>query len=414
MTRMAEPGPDAGPVWRWALRIAALLCAPLALFVARDGAIAYWATQLPESVPMALRDTVELRWTEVERRSIDPAWVAANRVRAKASALSQLRASPLTASALRELGRIASLGAPNAGADAGDEQFRNAERVTRRDALNQLELIGAASRAGDFADGMRHYDRILLTTPEASAALFPTLAIALVDPEVRKPLAVFAGREWFSQFLVAAIDLGADPAAAVDMYARTARAIPRAEKQRVGLKLVAQLSGRGRLVEARGIAATIPGIGPAVRDQFALTTITSNPSLAPLTWTLHNDEAVESTFNPPGQLVIRVASGRSSIVAERLMLAGPGSYSLSHDVSDASGGATAGLAWTVTCTHGQALPIVRVPTQQLPGDRGRHRFSARIDVPAGCGAQSWQLTATPEDIQSTSSVTIERLALVPQ
>lgn len=410
MTRMAEPGPGAGPVWRWTLRIGALLCAPLALFAGHDSAIAYWATQLPESVPVALRDAVELRWTEVERRSIDPAWVGANRVRAKASALSQLRASPLTASALRELGLIASRKV----ADAGAEQFRNAERVTRRDALNQLELIGVASRAGDFADGLRHYDRILLTTPEASAALFPTLATALVDPEVRKPLATFAGREWFSQFLVAAIDLGADPAAAVDLYTRTARTIPRAEKQRVGLKLVTQLSGGGRLAEARGIAATIPGIGPAVRDQFALTASTSNPSLAPLTWTLHNDEAVESIFNPPGQLVIRVASGRSSIVAERLMLAGPGSYSLSHDVSDASGGATAGLTWTVTCTHGQALPIVRVPTQQLPGDRGRHRFSARIDVPTGCGAQSWQLTATPEDIQSTSSVTIEKLALVPQ
>lgn len=407
---MAEFSPDAGPVWRWNLRIVALLCAPLALIAAHDGAIGYWATQLPESVPVALRDNVELRWTEAELRSSNPGWAAANRVQAKAAALSELRASPLTASALRELGRIASLKV----ADAGKGEFRLAERVTRRDALNQLELIGVASRAGDFADGLRHYDRILLTTPAAQTTLYPTLATALIDPQVRKPLATFAGREWFSQFLAAAIDLGADPAAAVDLYARTAGTIPRAAKQRVGLKLVAQLSGRGRLAEARGIAAAIPGIGSAVRDQFAVTNTTSNPALAPLTWTLHNDEAVESTFNPPGQLVIRVSSGRPSLVAERLMLAQPGSYSLSHDVSHDAGEAAASLTWTVTCTHGPALPIVRVPTQPAPAGRGSNRFSARIDVPAGCGAQSWQLTATPEDIQSTSSVTIARLALVPQ
>ena len=410
MTGMAETGPgetvpDAGPAWRWTMRIVALLCAPLALFAARDGAIGYWATQLPESVPVMLRDNVELRWADVERRSIDPGWVAANRDRANASALSQLRASPLTASALRELGRIASLKV----ADAGAGLFRDAERVTRRDALNQLELIGVASRAGDFADGLRHYDRILVTAPAAQGALFPTLATALVDPEVRKPLATFAAREWFSQFLAAAIDLGADPAAAVDLYARAAGTMPRAEQQRVGLKLVAQLSGRGRLAGARGIAATIPGFGPAMRDQFALTASSANPALAPLTWKLHNDEVVESTFNPPDQLVIRVSSGRPSLVAERLMLAGPGSYILSHDVSHDAGEATAGLTWTVTCTNGPALPIVRVPPPQ-----GRYRFSARIDIPGGCGAQSWQLTATPEDIQSTSSVTIARLALVPQ
>ena len=404
---MAET--DAGPIWRWSLRIVALLCAPLALFAAHDGAIAYWATQLPTSVPVALRDNAELRWADVERRSIDPGWLAANAARAEASALAQLRASPLTASALRELGRIASLKAADAAPDSGAPQFRNAERVTRRDALNQLELIGVASRAGNFADGLRHYDRILVTAPAAQGTLFPTLATALVDPEVRKPLAAFAAREWFGQFLAAAIDLGADPAAAVDLYARTAGTIRRADQQRVGLKLVAQLSARGRLADARGIAATIPGFGPALLDQFALTTSSANPSLAPLTWKLHNDEAVESTFNPPDQLVVRVSSGRPSIVAERVMLAGPGSYSLSHDVSHDAGEAAAGLTWTVTCTNGPALPIVRVPTQQ-----GRYGFSARIDVPAGCAAQSWQLTATPEDIQSTSSVTIEKLMLVPQ
>ena len=404
---MAET--DAGPVWRWSLRIVALLCAPLALFAARDGAIAYWATQLPASVPVALRDNAELRWAEVERRSIDPGWVAANAVRAAAAARSQLRVSPLTASALRELGRIASLKTE----DAGAAQFRYAERVTRRDALNQLELIGAASRAGDFADGLRHYDRILLTTPEAQKVLFPTLATALIDPEVRKPLATFAAREWLSQFLAAAIDLGADPAAAVDLYARVVGTMPRAEQQRVGLKLVAQLPGRGRLTDARRIAATIPGVGPSaggtLLDQFALTTASANPALAPLTWKLHNDEAVESTFNPPDQLVIRVSSGRPSLVAERVTLAQPGRYRLSHDVSHVAGEAAAGLTWTVTCTNGPALPIVRVPTQP-----GRYRFSVRIDIPPGCGAQSWQLTATPEDIQSTSSVTIERLTLVPQ
>jgi hypothetical protein len=142
---------------------------------------------------------------------------------------------------------------------------------------------------------------------------------------------------------------------------------------------------------------------------FGLNAATTNPSLAPLTWKLANDEAVETAFTPPGRLVIRIASGRTLAVADRLVLAEPGRFVLSHEVQYESGEAAAGLTWTVTCADGTRLAPLRVPVAP-----GRHRFSARIDVPPGCGAQSWQLTATPEETQSTSSVTIAGLSLVPQ
>ena len=404
LTGMTETNHDGGPVWRLACSILALACVPLALFAAYDSAIAYWATQPSDAAPSVLRDSVRLRWNEVERRSIDSAWLAANRTRAKALALAQLRASPLNSSALRELGQIASLNNPNAGLD----QFRAAERVTRRDGLNQLALIRAAAQAGDIADGMRHYDRILLPAPAAQDTLFPTLAQAIVSAEVRKPLAAFASRPWFSQFLGRAIDLGADPGAALDLYVRGSRAMASGDRRAVGLRLVIQMLDHDRLSEARTIAATIPGVGPTLRDQFALTALTANPALAPLTWKLANDEAVESALIPHGQLAIRVASGRPAIVAERLMLAAPGSYTLAHDVWYDQGEAAAELTWKVTCKAGKKLAMLRVPATP-----GRHRFSARIEIPADCGAQSWQLTATPQDIQSTSSVTIEALSLVP-
>jgi hypothetical protein len=405
---MTETYPDAGPAWRWACRIAPLLCAPLAVFAAYDSAIAYWATQPSDAVPVALRDNAQLHWTELERRSIDPVWMAANADRVRTAALAQLRASPLDASALRELGLIASAGKSGAGTDAGLALFRAAEHVSRRDGLNQLALIRTAEKAGNMADGMRHYDRILMIAPAAEDRLFPTLAKAIGYPEVREPLATFAARPWFVRFVGRAFDLGADPAAVFALYTRGLRAMNAKDRQAVGLTLTKQLVDRGDLPQARTIVATIPGIGPALRDQFALTAMTVNPSLAPLAWRLTNDEAVETSITPPGRLTIRISGGRSAIVAERLMLAPPGSYAMSHDVEYDAGEAVADLTWTVTCKAGKQLAVLRVPAKP-----GRSRFSARIDVPADCGAQSWQLSATPEDIQSTSSVTIDHLSLVP-
>ena len=404
---MTEPYPDAGPVWKWTRRIVALLCAPLAVFAAYDSAIAYWANQASDTVPVALRDNVRLRWAEVERRSIDLAWMAANADRVKTAALAQLRASPLDASALRELGLIASTDKPGAGPDAGFSLFRAAEHVTRRDGLTQLALIRSAEKAGDMADGMRHYDRILMTAPAAEDSLFPTLAKAIGYLEVREPLATFAARPWFVRFIGRAIDFGADPSAVVNLYTRGLRAMDAKDRQAVGLTLTKQLVDHGHLPQARTIAATIPGVGPALRDQFALTALTANPSLAPFAWRLTNDEAVETSIFPPGRLTIRISSGRTGIVAERLMLAPPGHYTLSHDVVYDAGEAVADLTWTVTCKAGKQIADLRVPAKP-----GGSRFSARIDIPADCGAQSWQLTAAPEDIQSSSSVTIDHLSLV--
>ncbi|WP_295634761.1 hypothetical protein [Novosphingobium sp.] len=326
--------------------------------------------------------------------------------------MAQLRASPLNSSALRALGLIAAMNKPGAGPNADPEAgfalFRAAERVTRRDGLAQLGLIRAAEQAGDMADGMRHYDRILTTAPAAEDSLFPTLARAIDHIEVREPLAALAARPWFGRFLGRAIDFGADPAAVVDLYRRGFRTMQSSDKQAIGLALTTQLVDRGRLPEARAVAATIPGIGSAVRDQFALIAMTVNPSLAPLAWKLTNDEAVETSLAASGRLTIRISNGRTGIVAQRLMLAAPGSYTLSHDVTYDPGEAAADLAWTIICKSGKQLAALRVPAKP-----GHNRFSARIDVPADCGAQSWQLTATPEDIQSTSTVAIDHLSFVP-
>ena len=390
--------------WRLGFRLAALLCGPVAVWAAYDSAVAYWLQQPPMSVPAVLQANTALRWAAVQDRLTDQGWLAANQPQVKAAALAHLRESLLDSSALRALGQIEAVNVPSGGVT----QFRNVERVTRRDGLNQLQLIGIAQQAGDFADGMRHYDRLLVTAPDAAETLFPTLAKAIAFPEVRDPLAAYASREWFVRFLLVAIDRGADPAAVVDLYAQTRRVLAQSARQSVGLRLVAQLLAAARLADARNVAATIPGYGPALRDQFAISTVTANAALAPLAWTLHNDEAIETTLTAPGQLAVRIANGRPSIVAERLMLTDPGRYLIAHDVRYDSGESAAALTWTVTCTNGGK--IVTLPVPVAPG---RHRFSAAIDIPDGCGGQTWQLSATPEDALSASSVTIDGLSLVP-
>lgn len=392
-------------MWRGAMRLLATACLPLAGLGAYDSAVAYWSNRGGDPQAAMLASAPSVRWGNLEPLTHDAKWLSENRATARSAALALLREAPLNATALRALGTIAVLD----GKGNGTSQWRTAERITRRDVATQLALIEFDGRTGDIVDGMRHYDHLLRSAPETESVLFSTLADAITYDDVREALVAYGDRPWFQRFLAAACRDGSNPAPLIDLYRRALPAIGPAVRRTVGLGLAGYLVRIGRHDEARSITTSIPGFVDRGFDTLDMNAGTTDASYAPFAWTLRNDEAVTSDLGRDGRLSIRVISGRTMPVAERTMLTAPGRYLLSHAVVAQPGDPIAALTWEVTCQDSRTLIQFHVSPSDKTG-----QFKTTIDIPPDCLAQTWHLSATPEETQSASSVTLSRISLVRQ
>ena len=378
----------------------------LAVLVGKDAALAYWRIQDPARAPKAFATDPVLQVRLAERNLPDPAQLSARAGVIAGHARAALRSEPLDAIAMRQLGVVAAVQS----AAAGAAYWTTAERISRRDLAGQLLLNELAAQDGDVAAALTHYDRALLTYPAAGEHLYPVLAQALSNPEIRTALTKYADRAWVLDFLGKAIELGSDPADVTGLMAAARVHMPSRDTQRIATMLIGQLVARGQYAAARELAQQIPGSASGTIDQIVLSSATSDTRLAPFTWAFTNEDAFETALDDKGGLDIRVTSERSGIVAQRVTLLAPGQYQFTQVVSYASGTPPATLSWEVRCQgDASSRPIWK---QQLPVAEGNTTYRSAFTVPQACAAQSWQLVATAAETQIASTAGISSLLLV--
>lgn len=378
----------------------------LAVLVGKDAALAYWRIQGPARAPKAFATDPVLQVRLAERNLPDPAQLSARAGAIAGHARAALRSEPLDAIAMRQLGVVAAVQS----AAAGVAYWTTAERISRRDLAGQLLLNEIAAQDGDVAAALAHYDRALLTYPAASEHLYPVLAQALSNPEIRTALTKYADRAWVLAFLGKAIELGSDPADVTGLMAAARVHMPPRDTQRIATVLIGQLVARGQYAAVRELAQQIPGSASGTIDQIVLSSATSDTRLAPLTWAFTNEDAFETALDDKGGLEIRVTSERSGKVAQRVTLLAPGQYQFTQVVSYASGTPHATLSWEVRCQgDASSRPIWK---QQLPVAEGNATYRSAFTVPQACAAQSWQLVATAAETQIASTAGISSLSLV--
>ena len=383
--------------WR---RLLFLGMAALAAFAAsRDAALAWRLTEPVSVRPAPGADPrLRLRWTE--NYLADPQQLQTNSAEVRHAARQVLAITPFNARAMRQLGVVAGL----ARQDGGKTEFLLAERISRRDLVSQFALIDIAALGGDVEGTLRHYDRALLVNGGAGAALFPVLSQAVADAEVRSALQRYAKRKWFATFLEAADQQVADPQTLVTLLAEVRARIPAAEAQAATSRLLARLVRDGSYASARDLLRTIPDVPAGAIEPLGFSATTIDPRLAPLSWSINNDSAVEAGLDRD-VFIARIAPERTATIAERTTLLAPGHYVLSQQIEAEAGAPRARLDWTVTCLAGGQPPILAAEATLA---------TARFSVPAGCGAQRWQLRGTGELAQAASAARVTKLVLVKE
>lgn len=385
-----------------------VLAVLLAALGGNSSYLAYWRSQDASLAPGAIAADPILRVRHFEKIAERPDQLAAQAGAVAKNALAALRAEPLQAIAMRQLGMVAAL--PRGG--TGAKHFLLAERITRREITTQLLLIEQTVRDDDIPATLDHYDRILLVYSASGQHLFPVLAKALPDLDVRAGLAKYIARPWVLDFLSNAIDLGGDPDSVTELLADLKTRIPPTERDELNTAVIRQLLARGHFALADKLARPLHGKGEGSIDHIAMNTATSDPRLAQLAWNFVNGDAIEAALDPSDRLSVRVSSEKTGMVAERMTLLAPGAYQFTQAVGYEPGAPRAKLQWLVRCLNGASSSVIW--QQALPVTPGQTTYRSAITVPRSCEAQNWQLIATADETQFASVANISDLELVRQ
>jgi hypothetical protein len=166
-------------------------------------------------------------------------------------------------------------------------------------------------------------------------------------------------------------------------------------------KLVNMLVEQGQFAKAHATWRRLAGVNQAPGAIF-------NPGFAqsaappPFNWKFASGGGVVEPS--PGDRLQVIYFGREDVVlAEQLLLLGPGRYRLSMAVS-APPGEGGEIAWTITCLP-KTAEILRLPI------RTKSIVAGDFSVPPGCSAQRLQLHGLAGDFPQSQELTVGRLEL---
>lgn len=339
-----------------------------------------------------------------------PEATTADRRQADRLAASAMMHDPTAIAAVSTLGINAQL--------RGDTQsarrfFSYANLLTRRDLQTQLWNIEDAVGRGDVPDALRHYDIALRTSRHAPDLLFPVLASAIADPNIRAALikTLKSKPAWATAFIDYVAGKGPDPQSIADLFIGLARAdVPVSETARRAT--VDGLIESDRLDQAWAYYMQLhPGAMRTRSRDPQFQADLASPSL--LDWRALDDVGITTSFQRNGKVGVfdfSVATSVGGPLLEQLQALPPGHYRLS--------GRSDGIAtteqmrpyWSLVCLHNK-MELGRVP---LPTSENIIKpFVGYFDVPLGCNTQMLRLTAQPSDAVSGVSGTVRQVLLQP-
>ncbi|WP_213979724.1 hypothetical protein [Sphingomonas sp. dw_22] len=316
-----------------------------------------------------------------------------------------LRQDPTAVAALSTLGLIADLRGDRADAR---RMFASAQALSRRSPSTQLWLIEDAVTRGSVREALRQYDITLRVFPSLEGMLYPVLASASDDPEIRHELVrTLAGKPmWGVNFITFMAGSDSDPqvtaALFVDLH-RAGVAVPQAAVAGAVNALIAA----GHFDAAWSYyAATHPGADRRRSRDPRFLAQAEAPSQ--LDWIALNDGGLTTSIQG-GLFDFSVPASVGGPLLQQIQLLPPGTYRLiGHSIGlDLPAGASP--YWMLSCRGGREIGRIEMPNSSV----AKGTFTGTFSVPADCPSQLLLLNARPTDAISGIFGQIDRAELVP-
>ncbi len=304
-----------------------------------------------------------------------------------------LRSQAINPDALAVLGFLSEV---KGDAVAAERLVRASDRLSRRQSAVQLWLIESSVRKGDVAQALVHYDRALRTKPDTQKLLFPVLAAAITNPEIRSALKPYVRSKtgWADQFLLYASSQAPDLRAVVDLVTETGGPVDPGNNMRQKQILLSSLVSKGAYDDARRVYRLMPGQKEARLISPAFDASDKDARFGAMGWQIFDDPDAGGSFeNGEDRNRVRLSvfanAATTRPVATRLLYLAPGSYRLSVVLAAIEPGDGGYLRWQLRCMAGAAASAAPIWVQ----DSTANIDGAAITVPTTCAVQRLELIA---------------------
>ncbi|WP_373476703.1 hypothetical protein [Sphingorhabdus sp.] len=271
----------------------------------------------------------------------------------EAMAKQSLRGGALNPVAIRLLGYVADVRGDRKKAR---ELMLLSQKVSRRDFGTQLWLIEDAVARNDKKQALFHYDIAMRTTPSSFPVLFPTLAGALSDPEVRVGLVPYVkvAPEWLLSFLPHAIGSMENPANLADVLLMAGPLPDRDDYRSQSNYLLTQLAAKGQFPAFRQYYLSLPSVRAASLEAVSMTKYSVNLRYPVVGWQLAENPAIGGSFSQPDKngrysLSAFAGSGERGELMRKYLFLKPGNYRFSARYEAQDIAADSDIRWNLSC-----------------------------------------------------------------
>jgi len=327
------------------------------------------------------------------------------RARADEIAREALRRDPTVVAAVATLGLNAQL---RGDTTAARRLFAYSGKLSRRDLRTQLWAIEDAVARSDIPGVLYQYDVALRTQKIGGSLLFPILASALTNPEIRTALikTMVRGAPWGKDFSIYAAAASASPKSVAQLLTGMRRAglmVPEAAQARVVDALLAtnDINGAWAYYASfrRGVSRD------ASRDPH-FTAQQTTPTQ--FDWVaIDNPDATSSVQPSPagGRFDFTASTSTNGPMLRQVELLPAGDYVLEGMMTGIEGTEAALPYWSLTCRDGKELGRATIPANG--------RFAATIRVDSDCPLQVLTLMARASDQSSSIAGQVTQARLRP-
>jgi hypothetical protein len=314
---------------------------------------------------------------------------------------------PLDGAAVRNLGLLAN----NAGQDARALALMTvADRLSKRDlAVNSLLALRYA-QTGDLDRSLGKYDQALRTSTQAREMVIPAMIQQMKSTEMVAPVIRLLARRppWADHFWAAAPRYSeAHPALGAVRLALADRGI--AIKPAADRELVAAFASSGNIGLAQRLMRRVSESAPQAYGVVRNGGFDRNPDFMPFDWAPQFDGSMATDLDPQaGVLRISVFGEGSGPAARQMVVLPAAAYRLEVSARDWTTAQADKVYFKLRC----ADPKVFAETD--PVRLSAAKLSERIARPsADCTANWLTIYAAPSNGAGDSSVSLDRVALVP-
>jgi len=295
--------------------------------------------------------------------------------------------------------------------------FTMAERLSRREGSVQLWLAADDLKKMRGESGLRHFDIVLRTTPEAAQEILPRLSLAALSPDGRAALKPYMRPEnpWMSHFLVVAVDRVPRAESLALLLVEPGVQLPKGQMaEDAYASLVRRLAGENSYDMLRRIYPRLPGADGATLTGLALEQLSgSGDGYAPVIWDLGTSSdrgGAPVLLGNKGIGIEFFASPGTVGAAGSKLLEQNGNRALRWTVVDRTVNQDASARWIATCvgTEGAGASTSSEDLTRLIVGK-----QAQLSLPAGCPMVRLDFRIAGGTGRQPSNIVIGGLSLVP-